>query len=288
MTEGARAVYTHMEKPNDDFYGKTQALTVVYNGDTVKFYSYHAVQIPLSSQLVSSGVNSSVDTNSDALAYHQYVLSSDSPRDSFENSQNAYKHTRNTQDIGYRWATERKDALWVYTNRDNIQPSPDVATSAQQPSNDSLVSISPGTPNDYNYEAYDDRVPIPVQQPTDSLIPVSLSPPDGYNYDTYNEEAGPADQLLRESWTDNGHSSPDAQTYNPITPPQLSKDVSFPLESQQVSAPTVTEPGENVDLNTCGQRKARARTCHAVAIEGPIEVNHKPKSRKARTKHYLS
>ncbi|KAL5327273.1 hypothetical protein ACEPPN_004967 [Leptodophora sp. 'Broadleaf-Isolate-01'] len=95
MTEGAHAVYTHLDKSDDDFYGKSQALTVAYNGDTVKFYGHHAVQIPVSSQPASGGVDSSADVNSDALAYHQYVLSSDNPRDSFENFQNAYKYTRN-------------------------------------------------------------------------------------------------------------------------------------------------------------------------------------------------
>ncbi|KAE8440665.1 hypothetical protein EG329_006844 [Mollisiaceae sp. DMI_Dod_QoI] len=276
-----------MDKSDDDFYGKTQALTVAYNGDTVKFYGHHAVQIPVSSQPASGGVDSSADVNIDALAYHQYVLSSDNPRGSFENFQNAYKHTRNAQDIGYKWAAERKDALWAYTNRDNTQASPGVATSAQQPSNDSLVSISPGTPNDYNYEAYDDGVPIPAQQPTDSLIPVSPSPPDGYNYDAYDDEVGPTDQLLRESWTDNGNASPDAQTYNPITPPQSSKDVSVPLESQQLS-PTIAEPMEDVDVNARGHRKTRPRTRHAVAIEGPKEVVDNSKPRRTRTKHHIS
>jgi hypothetical protein len=73
MTEGARAVHTYIDKSDDDFYGKTQALTVVYNNDTVKFYGYHAIQIPVSSQPASGGVNSSVDANSDVLAYHQYI-----------------------------------------------------------------------------------------------------------------------------------------------------------------------------------------------------------------------
>ena len=35
----------------------------------------------------------------------------DSPCDSFEDFQNAYKYIRNAQDIGYKWAAERKDAL---------------------------------------------------------------------------------------------------------------------------------------------------------------------------------
>ena len=53
-------------------------------------------------------------------------------------------------------------------------------------------------------------------------------------------------------------------TYSAITPPQSSKDVSFPLESQQLSVSAVTEPREDIDFNIRGYRKTRARTRHAV------------------------
>ncbi|KAK0110276.1 hypothetical protein ONS96_001896 [Cadophora gregata f. sp. sojae] len=286
MTEGARAVHTHMDKSEAGFYSKTQALTVAYNGDTVKFYGHHAIQIPPSSQPPSGGVDNSADTNSNALAYHQYVLSSDNPRDSFENFQKAYKHTRNAQDIGYKWATERKDALWAYTNRDKTQTSPDVPTSTPQLSSDPLISISSVIPGDCNCDAYDHGISTSAQQLTDSLPPVSSAPPAGYNCNASDDE-DPTDQLLRESWTVNGDVSPDAQTYNPITPPPSSKDVSVPFESQQLSLPTVTEPGDIVDLNSRSHRKTRARTHHAVVLEEPREVN-KTKPRRTRTTYYVS
>ncbi|KAL5331424.1 hypothetical protein ACEPPN_000954 [Leptodophora sp. 'Broadleaf-Isolate-01'] len=154
----------------------------------------------------------------------------------------------------------------------------------QQLPNDSLFSMSSGTPNDHG--AYDDGVPMPAQQPTDALIPVS-GPMDGYNYDASDDDVDPTDQLLRESWMDNGCTSPDTQTYNPTTPPQSSKDVSVPLESQQLSVPNVTGPGENVNLNARSHTKTRARTRHAIALEEPREVD-KTKPRKTRTKHYVS
>jgi hypothetical protein len=288
MTEGARGAYTYMDKSDDDFYGKTQALTVAFNGGLIEYYGHHALRTPGPSQQAADGAapnEVAAGRAGDTVKYHPYLLDCDTPRASLQNFQSAYKHMRNAQDIGYKWATERKDALWAYTNGDNTQTSPDIATSAQQLSNDSLVSISSGTPNDYNYDAYDNGVPIPAQQPTDSLIPVSSGPLDGYNYDAYDDEVDPTDQLLRESWTDNGCASPDTQTYNPITPPQSSKDVSVPLEPQQLS---VTEPGGNVDLNAHSHRKTRARTRHAVAVEESREVDHKTKPRKTRTKHYVS
>lgn len=43
-----------MNKSDDDFYGKTQALIVTFNSETLKFYGYHAAQIRASSQLAAS------------------------------------------------------------------------------------------------------------------------------------------------------------------------------------------------------------------------------------------
>lgn len=77
--------------------------------------------------------------------------------------------------------------MWAYTNKNNTQTSPDIITSTQQPSNNSLVFISLGTLNNYNYN-YNNKVPIPVQQPTNSLIPVSSSLLNNYNYNAYNNK----------------------------------------------------------------------------------------------------
>jgi hypothetical protein len=43
MTEGARAMHKYLDKSNDDFYSKTQALTVAFNSETLKFYGHHAL-----------------------------------------------------------------------------------------------------------------------------------------------------------------------------------------------------------------------------------------------------
>jgi hypothetical protein len=150
-----------------------QALTVAYNDRLIEFYGHHALQTPGPSQLAADGAAPSEEAAGRAgntVKYHQYLLICDTPRASFQNFQSAYKHTRNAQDIGYKWATDRKGALWAYANRYVTQTSPNVPTSAQQPSNDSLVSISSGTPDGHNRDAQDDGV-------------------------------DPTDQLLRESWT---------------------------------------------------------------------------------------
>jgi hypothetical protein len=187
MTEGARAVHKYLSKSDNDFFGKTQALTVAFNGETIKFYGHHALQVSSSSQ-PAGGVDSGAEISNgaiDTFSYPQYLLDSDAPRDSFEDFQSAYKHIRNAEDISYKWATERKNALWAHTNRDNTQTPPDVPTSAQQP-------------------------------PNVSLVRVSLCPPDGFDCDAYDDEVDPTDQLLREYWTNSTASNPDfsATTHN--------------------------------------------------------------------------
>ena len=107
MTEGARAVHKYLDRFDDDLYGKTQTLTVAFNGETLVLYGHHALQIPSSSP-PASGVDNgaeitigTVDTVETAQ-YPQYLLAGDKPRYSFKDFQSAGKHTRNTGDIGYK------------------------------------------------------------------------------------------------------------------------------------------------------------------------------------------
>ncbi|ESZ90552.1 hypothetical protein SBOR_9059 [Sclerotinia borealis F-4128] len=216
VTEGARGAHTYMHGSNVDFYGKTQAITIAFNGGLIEYYAHHALQTPGPSQLAAYGAapnEVAAVRAEDTVKYHSYLLDYDYPRASLRSFQSAYKHMRNAQDIGYKWSTERKDALWAYTNGDNAQTSPDVAPSAQQL--------------------------------TDPLIPVSLGPLDG-NHDAHDDEMDPTDQLVKESRADKRYASSDTKTHNPITPPQSSKDVSVPLNSQQLSVTIVTGPEENV------------------------------------------
>jgi hypothetical protein len=85
ITEGVCTIHVYIGKSDNGFYSKTQALIVVYNSDTMQFYGHYTIRIPISLQPTSGGVDSSVDANSDALVYHQYILSSNNPRDLFEN-----------------------------------------------------------------------------------------------------------------------------------------------------------------------------------------------------------
>ncbi|RDL35431.1 uncharacterized protein BP5553_07362 [Venustampulla echinocandica] len=154
MTEGAYAVHTHINKSNVEFCGTTQALTVGYNGENLNFYGHHTRQIPTPSDPVicesaGSGVVSTEATGKTAacLEYHQYLLSCDNPCASYEDFKKAYKHTRNAQDIGYKWATERKDALWALTNASSTQISPDVPVSSQQLQDDFVAPNSSATPS---------------------------------------------------------------------------------------------------------------------------------------------
>jgi hypothetical protein len=244
ITEGARGVHTFIKKSDDDFYGKTQALTVAFNGELINYYGHYA--LPRPSQLAAD------------VKYYPYLLMCDTPRPFLRNYRDASRHIRNAQGIGYKWATERKDALWAYTKADKTQTSPDVPVSLQS-QNYFVAPISSGTLDDYYSDAYDDEADIQLRR-------------------EYWRSQDPSMQIAT---TDDKYASPDALTYTLITPPPSSKDVSVPLESQQLPVPTVTEPRDDVDFNTRDLRKPRARTRHAV-VEGPGEVVDNSKSRKTR------
>jgi hypothetical protein len=114
MTEGARGTYIYMDKSDDDFYGKTQAFTVVFNGGLIEYYGHYALQTPGPSQLAANEAapnEGAAGRAGDTVKYHPYLLDCDTPRVSLQNFQRAYKHMRNAQDIGYKWAIERKNIL---------------------------------------------------------------------------------------------------------------------------------------------------------------------------------
>ncbi|TAQ90071.1 hypothetical protein B7494_g1584 [Chlorociboria aeruginascens] len=46
ITEGAYSTYTYMNKSDDDFYDKTQALTVAFNDGLIEYYGHYALQTP--------------------------------------------------------------------------------------------------------------------------------------------------------------------------------------------------------------------------------------------------
>ena len=60
MTEGTYNTYKYINKSDDDFYGKTQALTVIFNGRLIEYYGYHALQTPRPSQLVGDKAKDTV------------------------------------------------------------------------------------------------------------------------------------------------------------------------------------------------------------------------------------
>jgi hypothetical protein len=67
---------------------------------------------------------------------------------------------------------------------------------------------------------------------------------------------------------------------------QVSREVLAGYRCYVMRAWIKTEPREDVDFNTRGNRKTRARTRHAVVVEGPREVVDNSKSRKTRKRQY--
>jgi hypothetical protein len=148
--------------------------------------------------------------------------------------------------------------------------SPNVLISLQQTSNDSVALLS-ATPDEDNCDAYDDGV-----HPTDQLLREWRT----------SSAANIEDFSVPILTADNGNSSPDALIHTPITPPQSSKDVSLPLEPQQLSGSVVTEAREEVGSNVHGHRKTRrVRVRTASTAAGPSEADPKSNARRSRRKH---
>jgi hypothetical protein len=98
MTEGACGAHTYMDKSDDDFYGKTQALTVVFNGGLIKYYGHHALQTPGPSQLAAGEAapnKAAAGRAGDTVKYYPYLLDCNTSCASLQNFQSVYKHMRN-------------------------------------------------------------------------------------------------------------------------------------------------------------------------------------------------
>ncbi|KAF4626374.1 hypothetical protein G7Y89_g11789 [Cudoniella acicularis] len=138
MTHSAYAMHNYMGRSDADFYGKTQAVTIGYDGENLKLYTHHAVQTSKDSPQQAVATSNKVTSDGgDPVEYHQHLLIRDNPCDSYEGFKAACKHTRNAQDLGYRWATERKDALSAYANAHNMAASKSLGP--EKSSNDFLI-----------------------------------------------------------------------------------------------------------------------------------------------------
>lgn len=93
MLNNTHNIYKFAKNQNGDFFGKTHALCIAYNGSEVRYYSTH----------------SSIEKRSDndRQFYYQNEVVMDSPTLSFESFKLARKHARNCQD----WALVKATSL---------------------------------------------------------------------------------------------------------------------------------------------------------------------------------
>jgi hypothetical protein len=141
VTESARAINKYLRNSDKDFYGKTQDLTVAYNGQLLSFYGHHALQTAAQPGFATHEA-ASIGAK-EVFEYHQFLIKSDLPRDSLENFQDAYKHTRNADELRFSLATQRKDALWAYTKATNVQTAPNaLITPLELSNNDGAASAA--------------------------------------------------------------------------------------------------------------------------------------------------
>ena len=96
MTEGARSVYIFIKKSDDDFYGKIQALIVVFNNELINYYGYYTLFKPLQLAVDRVTLNEdAVDKVKDVVKYYLYLLKCDTPRPFFRNYRDVYKYIKN-------------------------------------------------------------------------------------------------------------------------------------------------------------------------------------------------
>ena len=93
MLNNAHNIYKFTENQNGDFFGKTHALCVAYNGFEVRYFSTH-------SSIEKRGSN-------DRQFYYQNQVAMDSPTLSFESYKLTRRHARNCQD----WALAKATSL---------------------------------------------------------------------------------------------------------------------------------------------------------------------------------
>lgn len=110
MVEAAWQAHQFMSKPENDFIGKTQALTGAFNGSYLHIYTNHAIA------LQAKAIDNKAANYPESLQYHQYPLETVLPGASLEDFQNARKIVRNTQDWAREKAIEIKDALHTHVD----------------------------------------------------------------------------------------------------------------------------------------------------------------------------
>jgi hypothetical protein len=84
MTEGAYAIHHYLGRPNEDFYGKIQAITVAFNGLSIDIFGHYAFK--------TNGI----------VRYYRHPLFSDTPWISLTHFQTASQHIQKAQDTGYQ------------------------------------------------------------------------------------------------------------------------------------------------------------------------------------------
>jgi hypothetical protein len=98
ITERARSAHIYIDKSDNDFYDKTQALTVIFNGRLIEYYGYYILQTSGPSQLAANKAalnKGAAGKAGDTVKYYLYLLDCDTSCALLQNFQSVYKHIRN-------------------------------------------------------------------------------------------------------------------------------------------------------------------------------------------------
>jgi len=104
MVHSALQAHLYMYGNLDEFYGKTKAITIAFNGDDVEYYLHHATQNP------EWHAEWRDETDCEHV-FHQSTLGRDKILGDEDAFKQGWKHIRNAQDMGYALAKDLQGQL---------------------------------------------------------------------------------------------------------------------------------------------------------------------------------
>jgi len=124
MVHSALLAHLQMYGNLDEFYGKTKAITIAFNGDVIEYFLHHATP-----NLEYR------DATDPQFTFHQFRLGKEFVTGDYDDFKKGWRHIRNSQDIGYKLAKDLQSQLQAHCNRLRAAPRAVRPRTASVPSN---------------------------------------------------------------------------------------------------------------------------------------------------------
>jgi len=132
MVHSALLAHLRVHGNLDDFYWKTKAITIAFNGDFIEYFLHHATPNP-----------EYRDATDYEFVFHQSLLGRHAVSGDYNDFKKAWKRVRNSQDIGYKLAKDLQTQIKAHC--DALRGAPPPAVGAKTTSVPSNAPPSPVT-----------------------------------------------------------------------------------------------------------------------------------------------